>query len=96
MFSNKEVAPVLRKGFVEARLHTDMTESMKGYEEFNARIQEVKTRYLGAGNIGLPHYFLFDPSDLGKPIARRAGKAPSRVFLEFFRAAQTKVGRSGG
>ena len=96
MFSSKEVADVLRPGFVEARLHTDMTESMPGYAKYNKRIQEVRTKYLGAGNLGLPHYFVFDPANLDRPVVNRSGKASRQVFREFFEAARSKGGKSGG
>jgi len=96
VFSSKEVAEVLRKGFVEARLHTDMTSAMPGYAEYNARIQEVRTKYLGKGNLGLPHYFVFKPGDLDSPLLNRSGKASRKVFREFFEAAQAKSTKSGG
>lgn len=94
LFPNKTLADVLRKGFVEARLHTDMTPSMAVYAKYNARIKEVLAQYLGEGNWGLPHYFVFDPSDLNKPLAHRSGKASVQVFKDFFEAAQAS--RSGG
>ena len=96
MFSSKEVADVLMPGFVEARLHTDMTSSMPGYDKYNARIQEVRTKYLGAGNLGLPHYFVFNPQELDRPILNRSGKASRKIFREFFEAARAKQGKPGG
>lgn len=96
MFSNNEVTAMLKSSFIEGRLHTDMTPAMPGYAKYNARIQAVRTQYLGAGNLGLPHYFVLNPADLDTPLAHRSGKASIKVFKDFFVAAQAKASKSGG
>jgi hypothetical protein len=95
VFPHKEVADVLESGFVEARLHMDMTPAMKNYAKFNARVNEVRDKYAGVGNIGLPRYYVLDPNKLDTPLATRSGKASRAVFREFFTKAQERA-RAGG
>ncbi|MCA8957741.1 MAG: hypothetical protein KDC87_16820 [Planctomycetes bacterium] len=92
MFPHKDVAPILKRGFIEARLHTDMTPDMKGYTEHNARIQELRDKYIGKGNIGLPWYFIFHPDHLDRWIDRRDGGARLAEFRAFFTQARAQSG----
>ena len=87
MFPKQEIKEILEPGFVEARLNTDL-KSGHPHFKYDDRIQELRTKYLGAGNTGLPQYLVFDPHRLEAPIAKRAGSAGIQVFVDFFRAAQ--------
>ena len=73
-----------------------MTEKHDGFAKFNKRIQQVRVQYLGAGNTGLPYYFVFDPKKLDTPLSSLAGLGSKREFLDFFQSAQQKVSKAGG
>ena len=86
VFPKAKVKKVLTPRFVEARLHTDLPESHPHYK-FNARIQEVRARFLGEGNIGLPHYIVVDPLDPYRSIVKLSGSAGANTFVRFFKKA---------
>jgi hypothetical protein len=88
-----KIQDLLEPGFVEARLHADYPSSHKNYK-FDARIQEVRTQYLGKGNIGLPQYVILDPNNLKKPLARKLDGSYGLIpaFKKFLKRAQPKPG----
>ena len=90
MFPKPQVKKVLTPRFVEARLHTDLPESHPHYK-FNARIQEVRTRFLGKGNIGLPHYIVVDPLDPYKSIVKLSGSLVPPAVSGLMRAARASI-----
>ena len=92
MFPFESVAKVLKERYVEARLHTDMTEAMPVYARYNTRIQGLRDKYIGKGNVGIPQYFILKPDDLDHPLARRPGSAGVSTFLKLFAAAEANVG----
>lgn len=89
MFPKAAVKKILNPGFVEARIHTDLTEAHPTYK-FNKRIQEVRARFLGEGNIGLPVYIVVDPNDPFREIVRMEGAKDAATFVRFFKAASEK------
>ena len=86
VFPKAEVKKILSPNFVEARIHTDLTASHPHFK-FNARIQEIRTRFLGAGNIGLPQYIVVDPLDPYRAIVKLSGSAQASTFVRFFKKA---------
>ncbi len=77
-FSKPEVAKILRKKFIEARLHTDKSNS-----PFFDRIIQLRDKYVGVGDGGLPVYFILDPNDLDNPIRSRRGAPGVPELIEF-------------
>ena len=90
MFPKAAVKKILTPNFVEARIHTDLTEAHPTYK-FNDRIQEIRARFLGKGNIGLPQYIVVDPADPFRQIGKLSGAKSTATFLEFFRALTQKT-----
>ena len=86
MFPKAEVKKILTPNFVEARLHTDLPEAHPHFK-LNARIQEVRAKFLGAGNIGLPQYIVVDPLDPFRSIVKLSGSAKAGTFVRFFKKA---------
>ena len=83
----------MKPKFVEARLHTDMTAGHKNFR-YNKRIQEIRARFLGAGNLGLPQYLIVSPSAPYKPLATKFDGAGGGIegFRKFFAAAGSSNG----
>jgi hypothetical protein len=86
VFPKLEVKKILTPNFVEARIHTDLTESHPHFK-LNKRIQEIRARFLGAGNIGLPQYIVVDPMDPFRAIVKLSGSAKASTFIRFFKKA---------
>ena len=86
MFPKNQVKKILTPSFVEARLHTDLPRSHPHYN-FNARIQEVRARFLGKGNIALPQYIVVDPLDPFRSIVKLSGSTGADTFVRFFKTA---------
>ena len=75
VFPSPAVAEVLKKGFIEARLHTDRSGSP--YEDQFA-LQKRMTR-----TVALPTYAVVDPSDPEVALRIRSGYVASEAFAAF-------------
>ena len=89
MFPRPQVKKLLTSGFVEARIHTDLTPAHPTYG-FNARIQEVRAQFLGKGNVAVPQYIVVDPADPFRAIVKLEGAASADKFVRFFKEAIEK------
>ena len=84
-FSTDEFADVLKKNYIEARLHTDKTETP---EVQMKRIREKQREFVG--HRAMPVYVVVDP-ETGKAIDKLEGfKANSKVILEFLKKSLRK------
>lgn len=91
MFPSKAMTAVLEPRFIEARLHIDIKPWQPGYH-LRPRIIELRDKYLGVGNAGMPHYLVFDPARLDEPLAHKEGiLGGAEAFLEFFRTAEARA-----
>ncbi len=79
-FSKDEFAEVLQKNYIEARLHTDKTETPEAQMQ---RIREKQKEFVG--HRAMPVYVVVDP-ETGKAVNKLEGfKADPKVILDFLK-----------
>lgn len=82
IFLRPAVAGVLKKGFIEARLHADGPSEPK-YD----RIRELQKKL--TNSVALPIFVIIDPKT-GDKLRKKAGLMTEAAFLNFLRGAPLK------